>query len=61
WYALREKNYLHIAFLLIVFIHMLFESTLERRLGVMIFAFWSSLFWFYTHNQRKSKKTVVTG
>ncbi|MDD3961588.1 MAG: O-antigen ligase family protein [Bacteroidales bacterium] len=61
WYALREKNYLHIAFLLIVFIHMLFESTLERRLGVMIFAFWSSLFWFYTHNQRKSKKTVITG
>lgn len=55
-FAIRERNYLHLAVLAILFIHMLFESTLERRLGVMIFAFWSTLFMsFYFHSSKQKK------
>lgn len=56
-YAFREKNYLYLAFLLIIFINMFFESILERRMGVMFFAFWNSLFWFY--NLQKNNSTVI--
>jgi O-antigen ligase len=43
--AIRERNYIFFAFLLILYTHMLFESILERRLGILIFAFWLSIFW----------------
>lgn len=56
-YAIKEKNYLYLAFLLIIFINMFFESILERRLGVMFFAFWNSLFWFY--NLQKNNSSVI--
>ena len=56
-YAFKEKNYLYLAFLIIIFINMFFESILERRMGVMFFAFWNSLFWFY--NLQKNNSTVV--
>ncbi len=59
--AIRERNYLHLAILAILFIHMFFESTLERRLGVMIFAFWSTLlmtFYFYPPAQKKNESSA---
>jgi len=43
--AIRERNYIFFAFLMILYTHMLFESILERRLGILIFAFWLSIFW----------------
>ncbi|PID94303.1 MAG: hypothetical protein CSA95_03810 [Bacteroidetes bacterium] len=43
--ALQDRNYLHMAFLILLFSHMLFESILERRLGIITFSFWNSLFW----------------
>ena len=56
-FAIKEKNYLYLAFLLIIFINMFFESILERRLGVLFFAFWNSLFWFY--NLKKNNSSVI--
>ncbi len=45
WLAIRNKNYIYLSFIIIICMHMFFESILERRLGIVTFAFWNSIFW----------------
>lgn len=58
WIALRDKNYVYLSFLIIMFTHMLFESILERRLGIMTFAFWNSIFWVGSSLPAKKKRPI---
>lgn len=43
----NEKNWLYLSFLLTLAISMLWEDTLETQIGVTIYAFFNSFYWFY--------------
>lgn len=59
WIALSDKNYVYLSFLIIMFTHMLFESILERRLGITTFAFWNSIFWINSSLPIKNRHKIL--
>jgi O-antigen ligase len=59
FYAVRDRKYMYVFFILLIILNLLSESMLERQMGVVFYAFFNSLFFVAYFDSLSNKDRVL--